>query len=358
MFGFSVFMNNDLTEEKKNYIQKMAKNGFVGMFTSMHIPEDDRFAYKKRLTELGECAQQHQLDLMVDISGDALNQAGFSFDDLETLKKIGVTGLRMDYHISNEQIAKWSHQMRISLNASTITTQDVLELKTAHADFSNLEAWHNYYPRPETGLDRNWYQEKNQWLKQQGFTIQGFVAGNEALRGPLHQGLPTLEIHRYTHPLAAALDLSTCGTDLVYIGDGGLSEDVQEQFAAYQNDKILLLHAEVMDSYLYDYILGSHTNRQDEARDVIRSADARFKEIPQILPRDTKERKKGTVTIDNERYLRYMGEIQITKKDLPADEKVNCVAQISQKDLPLLEQIHAGDKFKIIRKEGKLNEAD
>lgn len=358
MFGFSIFMNEDLTEEKRVYIQKMAKNGFTGLFTSMHIPEDDVSAYKKRLTELGACAKENQLDLMVDISGDALHRAGFSFDQLEPLKKIGVTGLRMDYHISNEQMAKWSHQLKISLNASTITEQDVLELKAANADFSQLEAWHNYYPRPETGLDRNWYQEKNQWLKQQGFTIQGFVAGDEALRGPLYQGLPTLEMHRYSHPLAAALDLISCGTDLVYIGDGGLSDDSKEQFATYQKENTILLHVEAIDPKLYEYILGDHTNRQDEARDVIRSAQARFKKIPPISPNDTQERLKGTVTLDNEKYLRYMGEIQITKKDLPADEKVNRVAKVCQSDLPLLAHIHAGMNFKIMSKEGKSNETN
>lgn len=358
MFGFSIFMNEALTIEKKAYIQKMAKNGFDGIFTSMHIPEDDASLYKKRLTELGECAKENQLDLMVDISGDALKHAGFSMADLEPLKKIGVTGLRMDYHLSNEQIANWSHQIKISLNASTITPQDVTELQVANADFFQLEAWHNYYPRPETGLDRKWYQEKNHWLKEQGFTIQGFVAGDEALRGPLYQGLPTLESHRHVHPLAAALDLMSCDTDLIYIGDGGLSEEVQEQFAMYQREQTILLHAEVIDAQFYEYILGNHINRQDEARDVIRSADARFRNIPQIPPRDTKERAKGTITLDNERYLRYIGEIQITKKDLPADEKVNRVAQISEAELPLLEQIRAGVNFKIIRREGKTNEAN
>lgn len=150
----------------------------------------------------------------------------------------------------------------------------------------------------------------------------------------------------------------SCDTDLIYIGDGGLSEEVQEQFAMYQREQTILLHAEVIDAQFYEYILGNHMNRQDEARDVIRSADARFRNIPRIPPRDTKKRAKGTITLDNERYLRYMGEIQITKKDLPADEKVNRVAQISEAELPLLEQIRAGVNFKIIRREGKTNEAN
>ena len=292
---------------------------------------------------------------MVDISGEALSRAGFSFEELKPLKKIGVTGLRMDYQISNKQIAAWSHQMKISLNASTITAQDVRELKEANADFTQLEAWHNYYPRPETGLERQWYLKKNKWLKEQGFTVQAFVPGDMDLRGPIYQGLPTLEKHRNVHPLAAALELAACQTDLIYIGDAGLSEQVQEQFSFYQKEQGILLHVEVIDSQFYKYVLGEHTNRLDEARDVIRSADARFREIPYIPIRETSERKKGSVTLDNEKYLRYMGEIQLTKRDLPADEKVNRVAQVVKEEWPLLEQIHAGDKFKLIQKEKKEN---
>lgn len=160
MFGFSIFMNDSLSEEKKQYIRQMASNGFVGIFTSMHIPEDDVSAYQKRLIELGSEAKKNKLELMVDISGKALERAGFSLEDLTPLKAIGVTGLRMDYHISNQQIADWSHQLKISLNASTITPKDIDELKEAEADFSQIEAWHNYYPRPETGLDKEWYQKK------------------------------------------------------------------------------------------------------------------------------------------------------------------------------------------------------
>ena len=53
MFGFSVFMNADLTTTDIDAIEEMALQGFSGIFTSMHIPEDDVSAYQKRLIELG-----------------------------------------------------------------------------------------------------------------------------------------------------------------------------------------------------------------------------------------------------------------------------------------------------------------
>jgi len=40
------------------------------------------------------------------------------------------------------------------------------------------------------------------------------------------------------------------------------------------------------------------------------------------------------------------------KEDLPADEKVNCVARVISADLPLIQQIHAGMIYKFKCKEG------
>lgn len=51
-----------------------------------------------------------------------------------------------------------------------------------------------------------------------------------------------------------------------------------------------------------------------------------------------------------------MGEIQLTKRNLPADEKVNVVAQVVTEDLPLIHQIRAGVNYQLIRKEGRKDE--
>ncbi|MDU1630091.1 MAG: DUF871 domain-containing protein, partial [Lactococcus lactis] len=74
---------------------------------------------------------------------------------------------------------------------------------------------------------------------------------------------------------------------------------------------------------------------------------ARFKEIPEIIPENTSERSRGSITIDNCDYGRYMGEIQIVKNDLAADEKVNVVGKIIAEDRPLITFIGSGQKFKI-----------
>ncbi|MBO1308306.1 DUF871 domain-containing protein [Enterococcus sp. 669A] len=341
MFGFSIFLTEEMTEQKSTYIKKMASIGFSGIFTSLHIPEENPEMYQVRLKQLGLIAKDLQLNLMVDISGNALEAAGFSLERINELKEIGVTGLRMDDRITTKQIAEASHQVTVALNASTISEKDVEELQKYQANFTNLEAWHNYYPRPETGLDQTWFDEKNQWLKQWGFTIQAFVPGDGEKRGPLYEGLPTLENHRHQHPLSAALDLNV---DLVYIGDGDLAAGTQKQFALYNEEQTVLLQVEPYDEQI-ELVLGNHKNRMDEARDVIRSADARFNQPSSVLALPAQKREVGMVTIDNVEYLRYMGEIQVVKRPLSADEKVNVVGRVIEKDRSLLSAIQAGTKF-------------
>lgn len=353
MFGFSIFMNEDLSTEDIHYIKRMKQAGFKGIFTSMHIPEDDAQAYKMRLEKLGACAKANQLELMVDISGEALERAGYSFEHLEELTQHGVTGLRMDYHIDNEQISKASHKMKISLNASTLVEDEVEELRRLGANFSNLEAWHNYYPRPETGLATPYFLEQNQWLEKYGFKRVAFVAGDAKKRLPLRLGLPTLEKHRDMHPLAAALDLFKYETDEVYIGDGDLAATTIEQFENYMQWDKIVLHVENNNSAYYDSVLGEHDNRNDQSPNLIRSANARFKKVEQIQKEHAEERNKGAVTLDNELYGRYMGEIQVCKKALPAHPNINVVAYVIEKDRDLLDVIYSKQKFELKEKERK-----
>ena len=62
----------------------------------------------------------------------------------------------------------------------------------------------------------------------------------------------------------------------------------------------------------------------------------------------------GALTIDNCDYGRYMGEIQVVKRDLASDPKVNRVGHVIADDLVLLPFIGPGQKF-IIGKE-KIND--
>lgn len=349
MFGFSVYLN-DWSQEKEKYIHKMADCGFKGIFTSLHIPEDDVSKYLDRLTNLSEIARRRNLKLMIDISGDALKHVGLSVDRPLNILESGINGLRMDDGMSWKAIARLSDRLTVGLNASTLTESDYQQLMKYHADFSNIEAWHNYYPRPETGLDEGWFLEKNRWLKSKHFKITAFAPGDSELRLPLYETLPTLEIHRHQSPLASALSLmNNYLVDCVYIGDPGLSDVSRDQFREYLCNNALLLHAASICKKWNPYIYREHQNRMDPAKYAIRSEQSRMMNRHEdIQPENTaSRRRKGSITLDNNLYKRYKGELQIVKEELPFDIKVNVIGQIIDKDLPLLELIQSGTKFKI-----------
>ncbi|MDQ0156288.1 DUF871 domain-containing protein [Robertmurraya andreesenii] len=347
MLGFSIFLNEDWSQEKESYVNQMADIGFEGVFTSLHIPEDDVSKYNERLTSLLEIVRARNLRLMIDISGDALKNIGLSLDEPQAIFESGISGLRADDGIDFKTIANLSQYLTVGLNASTLTESDYEQLIYHNANFSNLEVWHNYYPRPNTGLDEKWFYRKNDWLKSKRFKVCAFVPGDDNLRLPLYETLPTLEIHRSGHPLSSALSLTRDYlVDDVYVGDPGISDATCQQFNEFLQRKILLLHASSINKKWDSYIFKDHQNRLDVSRDVIRSEQSRIiHKQNDIQPENNIARRKGSITIDNHLYLRYKGELQIVKRELPADAKVNVIGQVIDKDLPLLDFIEDGTKF-------------
>ncbi|WP_413382651.1 DUF871 domain-containing protein [Alkalihalobacillus sp. 1P02AB] len=344
MRGVSIFLGQRSQEQINEYLTTMKEHGFQTIFTSLHIPEDDSSMYIKELKQLGEWAVQHNMELIADISPSSLSLLGSSIE----IK--GLSGLRIDYGIGAEEIVRLSKVMRVVLNASTLTDSFFEELLEKGLNLANVEAWHNYYPRPETGLAKHSFIQKNRQLKQCGIKIAAFVPGEGEKRGPINKGLPTLEQHRHVSPFAAAVELwRECGVDKVIIGDPWLSKESAQTFSTYDKGVITFrttfLKASEPTKELIEQV---HYERLDSARDVIRSATSRSYaqtgkfHVPIV---STVERPRGSITIDNERYGRYQGELQITKKSLPAHDAVNVVGYVVPEDQLLLDVIKPGEGF-------------
>lgn len=346
MKGLAVYLSEALTDEVKVTIGKMQAIGFNSIFTSLHIPEDDPALYTERLRTLGQLARDLEMELVADIAPSSLAALGKTWEDAGTLTGWGVTGLRIDYGVTPKQVANLSKQMMIALNASTVTAEELDAMKAEGLVLENVEAWHNFYPRPETGLGRNWFDDKNRWLHQQGIRVQAFIPGDGQLRGPLYETLPTLEDHRGQSPFACYLEL-VASVDRILVGDPGLSESSMRQFAAYQEGIIVLRATGQGEDPMLETI---QTNRMDPARDVIRSVESRAYGRPGdglLEPTTLADRPVGSITIDNLSYGRYAGELQITKRDLAADERVNVIGRVIEADRPLLQQIGPGGRFRM-----------
>ena len=354
MIGMSVYLGTKAFKEHEQRIREMKQAGFESIFTSLHIPESDSSAYKEEVQLLGKLAAELEMELMVDVGPSALESLGFTWETASGLVEWGISGLRLDYGISPTTIADLSQVMRVALNASTVTHEELAEMKTAGLRLEATEAWHNFYPRPETGLGTEAFVARNRWLHAEGLRVMAFAPGDGELRGPLFETLPTLEKHRGAHPFVASLELQQeLAVDKVLIGDPGISEGSLQQFQSY-GQRIIRLRAGKADQAEIDDIersAGVHTNRPDSARDVIRSSESRpfaMKSGLSVPANYCADRPIGTITIDNERYLRYQGELQVTKAELIADERVNVLGRVIDEDQSLLRFIGGNQAFEIV----------
>ncbi|PFE08841.1 DUF871 domain-containing protein [Bacillus cereus] len=349
MIGVSIYLSKERVKKQEEWLKVAKENGFSSIFTSLHIPEDDPGTYKELIQILGKQALKYDMELMVDVSPKSLHHLGMTYENVEELVDWGITGLRMDYGITPKEIARVSHKMKVALNASTITDSFWKELIIENIKVANVEAWHNFYPRPETALAKSFLQKQNEYLHECGIKTMAFIPGDGEKRGPLYEGLPTLERHRNIRPLEAYLELvQNCGVDKVLIGDiSGSVESVQEIASASRGVIPLRYKSFINDKKALKVVERVHTNRLDPARDVIRSVESREENKVVLQPMSTISRKKGSITIDNELYGRYAGEMQVVVQDLPQDEKVNVVGMVVEEDLSLLPYVGAGKMFQL-----------
>ena len=347
MIGFSCYLNDSATEQQAAYLKQMQQAGFTGVFTSLQLSEAKPEIIRQRLDQLVANCHQLGLTIMADVSAASLQRLGIALHDGKAIQALGLDGLRIDDGIDMTTVAALSHTMAIALNASTLSACMIDQLANAKANLCQIEAWHNFYPRPETGLDPAWFAQKNKWLHALGFKTMAFISGDAQQRGPLFAGLPTLEAHRGLLPLAAYLELRQLAIDHVYVGDPQLSPRSIAAFQSYVHDQVLLIQVQTDDERLLHLTWHS---RPDIAQKVVRLAEARLEHIfatPQ--PAQTDPRPRGSITLDNSAYGRYAGELQLTRCDLPADPRVNVIGKIEPSNLPLLDQIgpHQAIRFKI-----------
>lgn len=346
MLGFSMYLGTPLTQKDRQYLLKMKKAGFKKIFTSLQLSEEDPKTILQQVKILANWAKQEKLDIIADVSEIGLKRLKININNLEQMKDLNLAGFRIDDGIPMDVVAKLSQHFLIALNASTVSEKEIDSLRKHKADFEKIEAWHNYYPRPETGLDFNWVKERNIWLNSQGLTTMGFISGDNILRGPVYAGLPTLEQDRSVSPLAAYLDLKAAFCDDVFIGDDDLSDYSCQAINTYLQSNCLTLRLEKEN-----YLLTDHTwhNRPDVARDVVRLKEARFLNLFDPKPTNNNLRRHlGDITLDNELYGRYQQEIQIVKKDLPANPKINTINRIVEQDQAILPFIGANQAIKFI----------
>ena len=316
----------------------------ASVFLSLHISEEFDDSFCARAEKACHALADMGYRIIADVSTKTV--ARFGCNDLtELAEKLRLWALRIDYGFSREEIEAMAEKMPIVLNASTTTPEDAAVIA---ARGKPVMAMHNFYPRPETGLDEDYLLETTRQLQEAGLKVLAF---NIQKRGPVFEGLPTLEAHRNVLPSAAFADLALhYGIEEIFVGDPGLSQTETERIRRFCREGVLSIPCEIHENWehLYDKVF---TCRTDSPRKLVRFQESRMYSCQgQITdPCNCTERKVGSLTVDNIHYGRYSGEIMLIRRDLPADHRVNVIGQVPENALLLLDLIRRGAKFTLVR---------
>lgn len=296
-----------------------AEAGTTLAFTSLHIPEDSPAGARAAATAIVSAAASARLSVVADVSPNTARLLGDSPRGF--LRSIGVARVRIDFGFSVVEIQSIASVLPIALNASTLRAADLAPL----ADL-DVELIHNFYPREWTGLALSSVASSVADARQFGWRVGAFIAGDSVRRGPLGEGLPTVEGHRAMAPLSQALELVDAGVDDVYVGDPALSDHSWSRLGSFVLDHVVVLDgtaAPDVHPAVIEALAVPDRNRPDAAESMIRLEHSRERFAGLPLPEvGGQSRPTGSVTVQLPSAGRYCGEVAITLRGLPTDDRV------------------------------------
>ncbi|TLG72750.1 MupG family TIM beta-alpha barrel fold protein [Culicoidibacter larvae] len=335
MLVFSLYPTDE--EVVLNQVVQQAKQyNIKHFFVSLHIPETERL--QQFIDYMQKLHRQHGYQFFADISPNTLTMLNIPIAALAQLKEYGVIGLRIDFGFTLTEI-RMMHQLgfKIALNASTLTEAELMEL----ADIPVI-AWHNYYPRPETGLNDAFYQRQNRMISEFRRMIFSFIPGNRQLRAPLHLGLPVLEVQRNRSPYINYLEQRIIyGIEYVAIAEGTISEPDMQMIAKYEAESIITIPVATIDEGCWQVLKDKHWTIRIEESDASWRIKATRHHPDLTIPShgDGLERVRGALQMDTAAYGRYSGEIHVLRQDLAGDERTIEIGRIAEHYCELVDML-------------------
>ncbi|MEG0166038.1 MupG family TIM beta-alpha barrel fold protein [Anaerorhabdus sp.] len=342
MLGVSAYFKDlDL-----NYLEEVSKCGVKFVFTSIHIPEDDKEDIERKLPIFIEQCQKLDLFIVPDVSPRTFEKLGLSINDFEGLKNKGFKAIRLDFGFDDPaEITKLQKDFIVMLNASVMTKEDLLKCEKAGLELDKIILTHNFYPHKNTGLDENYFIERNSDFVSMGLRIQAFVCGDDLRRYPLYEGLPTLEKHRGINPFVASVELmKKYGITEIMIGDSKAKIETIKHIHEYMENNVIHIKASLEEPY--EYMYNECFSIRPDSGKLIRLAIQRNNNVEQF---HTVNRPVGSITMDNQLYGRYSGEVSLVNDDLECDARVNVIGYIHQEYIPLLAYLDKEIRIKFIR---------
>ncbi|MCI6717328.1 MAG: MupG family TIM beta-alpha barrel fold protein [Mollicutes bacterium] len=335
--GLSIYTGlNDYPIEKNLEYLKLARDlGYEFLFSSAHINEATQAFDDLQL--IIDTAYEYGLKLSLDISKPAMSK----FKDFNHLY-----ALRLDYGFTLEEIVEMSNtkSYKVELNASTLKEEDLEKLIMMGLNPKNVRASFNFYPKLYTGHDVEFVKNKIRLFKKYGISVLIFIPSHTGMRPPMYEGLPSIETHRTMNLNLVIEDLKALGVDEIAFGDAYASKEELELLKTHQTDYLILPFNKVynLPNSMLEHLNGTFQIRRDYNDLMLRSTTSRT-EVP-IPAFNTVERVINSVTIDNDKFLRYRGEINIITSPLPKDDRTNVVGMVNLTQ-NIITALKRGQKF-------------
>ncbi len=305
------------------------------LFTSLHIPESDG------LRQFGEYLRDlhvgHQLTFCGDVSPTTLDKLGIGLDELGRLREWGVECLRIDYGFTTAEIQRIARVFPIAINASTADAALLDELAGL-----DVLGWHNYYPRPETGLEVEFYLAQNRLFGERGLPVHAFIPGEVSFRAPLFAGLPMLEQQRHRNSYRNALELFTLSPQVkIFCAEGTLLPEHLRWIAHFERTgEVTLPLTGIDDSVAFLTERPWHLRVEGTAASFRLDGTREARSPSRILNAD--QRRRGSLQLDLAGYGRYAGELHLMRTDRPLNQLQARVAEIATPYLGLVDLLRPG----------------
>lgn len=334
--------------EKVNETISLAfKHEFNEIFTTIHLPEYSLDQQLSCLEIIAEQTKKYDMDLVVDIGGKYINELLDDDNKINKIKQYNIDYIRLDYGYDINQVKSLYMLLNIKgfvINASMYDRNKLAKIIESFKQIDNnikIRACHNFYVRKESGLDDVFASRQDSYFEEYDIPVYYFIPTHSNPRGPIYEGLCTIERHRYMSIKDIIVDLYKKHNLKAFImADEWLSENEFNEIETITNkleNKDNNIQVEFFDGVSEqekEIVLGKHIFRYDSPSECLRSLSSRqmAEFASSIEKNNTIPRKTGYITIDNELYKRYSGEMQVILKDMDEDERINVVGRIVNED--------------------------
>jgi hypothetical protein len=324
-------------------IEQAVRRGDELMFTSLHLPEHDGLAEHGAL--LRDLHRAHGITFCGDISPLTLERLGGGDDAPARLRDWGIAVLRIDFGFAPEQVRRIAEQTgtRIAVNASTATAAELDAL-----DGLPLIGWHNYYPRPETGLSTATYRDQDDLFRERGLPLYAFVPGESTFRAPLGLGLPMLEEQRGRTVWRNYLQLRRLSpASTVVCAEGVVAEEHLDWIEHAERTGEVTVPLTGLDPAVRFLLDGAWSLRVDGAEVSFRLEGTRSDRTP-VRRLNADLRTRGSLQMDLPDAGRYQGEVHLMRADRPLHPWQARVADVAAPYAGIVDDLRPGQTLRFV----------